>query len=243
MKKYLYFFLIILIILSGCGSNNKNTSSLLLKEQLNKNLWNAEPLVLLYNTKEETCYAYKSKLKQYIDNGWSTKPPITLYGKNNETLKCLEEEKESYLNTGNWFTTKRAIFTYDVYQKTNLTVENLSVMLQGTPLYYHAQDFYDMEQIYGVNSLFAISVSYVESCSGVYNANDNNFFGFRGNGGWMSFTSPREGILYFGQLMNTELYYGKTMEQIGVIYCDAGWTPVVQRYMQKNWNKVFAVVR
>ena len=178
MKKYLYFFLIVLIILSGCTSNNKNTSSLLLKEQLDKNLWNAEPLVLLYNTKEKTCYVYKSKIKHYVDNGWSTKPPVTLYGKNNETLKCLEEEKESYLNTGNWFTTKRAIFTYDVYQKTNLTVKNLSIMLQGTPLYYHAQDFYDMEQIYGVNSLFAISVSYVESCGGIYNANNNNFFGF-----------------------------------------------------------------
>lgn len=130
--------------------------------------------------------------------------------------------------------------TYVVFTKSNLTVDQIAKALGGTPLAGNAQDFYDMEQTYNVNALFALSVAYLESGCGVANANVNNFFGFRATNGWMSFATPRDGIFYFGKLMNTEWYYGKTLEQVGVVYCNGDWAPYVKRIMNEKWNKIFA---
>lgn len=135
-------------------------------------------------------------------------------------------------------TSSSAIFTYEVFTKSNLSVEQLAIVLGGTPLQANAQDFYDMEQTYNVNALFAVAVACLESGGGAVNANVNNFFGFRGNNGWMSFATPREGIFYFGKLMNTQWYYGKTLEQVGVVYCNGDWAPYIKRLMNERWNRL-----
>ena len=202
--------------------------------------WSIEPTTLMYTKDNRQSYIWESEVEKYQQEGWSIYPPVTLYGNNYATLICFENEKQDYLNTGVWFATYEeanpARFTYEVFTRSNLTVEHISTMLSGLKIQAYAQDFYDMEHEYNINALYALSVATLESGGGAKTANKNNFFGFRGTRGWMSFSTPREGIFYFGKLMNNNLYYGKTMEQIGVIYCDRNWAPHVKRIMQEKWN-------
>lgn len=205
--------------------------------------WSIEPTTLMYTADGRQSYIWNSEVEVYKAVGWSTNPPVTLYGPNDTTMSCLVEEKQAYLDTGKWFATAeearpKAVFTYNVFTKSNLTVAQISKILTGTKIQAYAQDFYDMEQEYNVNALFCLSVACLESGGGAKNANRNNFFGFRGNSGWMAFNTPRDGIFYFGKLMNKSLYYGKSIEQIGVIYCDGSWAPYVKRLMQERWNKL-----
>ena len=205
--------------------------------------WSIEPTTLMYTADGRQSYIWNSEVDDYSLVGWSVHQPITLYGLDGKTINCLVEEKQAYLDTGKWFATTeeakpKSVFTYNVFTKSNLTVEQISKILSGTKIQAYAQDFYDMEQEYNVNALFCLSVACLESGGGAKNANRNNFFGFRGNSGWMAFNTPRDGIFYFGKLMNKSLYYGKSIEQIGVIYCDGSWAPYVKRLMQERWNKL-----
>ena len=205
-------------------------------------VWSIEPTTLMYAADGRTTWIWNSEVELYKTVCWSTYPPVTIYGKNGATRSCLVEEKQAYLDSGYWFATYEEAnpghFTYNVFEKSNLSVDQLYKILEGTKVQKYAQDFYDMEQTYGVNSLFCLSVSIVESGGGAKNANVNNFFGFRGGRGWMAFSTPRAGIFYFGELMNKKLYYGKSIEQIATIYCNSAWGPAVKKVMQQRWNKL-----
>ena len=265
MRKLIYFVVTIFTILSilGCANtvdatpeevyitlykngNNEETINVLKSEADMYTadwVWSIEPTTMMYTADGRQSYIWNSEIDAYSKVGWSTYPPILLYGPNETTLSCLVEEKQAYLDTGKWFATAeeakpKAIFTYDAFTKSNLTVEQISKILSGTKIQAYAQDFYDMEQEYNVNALFCLSVACLESGGGAKNANRNNFFGFRGNSGWMAFNTPRDGIFYFGKLMNKSLYYGKSIEQIGLIYCDTTWANYVKRLMQERWNKL-----
>ena len=265
MKKiisYLLTFCLLIIGLTGCaGAVEEETTPTIVTLYLNGDnnttievpleevdeytkdwKWSIEPTTLMYAADGRTTWIWNSEVELYKTVCWSIYPPVTIYGKNGATRSCLVEEKQAYLDSGYWFATYEEAnpghFTYNVFEKSNLSVEQLTTILQGTKIQKYAQDFYDMEQTYGVNSLFCLSVAIVESGGGAKNANVDNFFGFRGGRGWMAFSTPRAGIFYFGELMNKKLYYGKSMEQIGVIYCDGNWAPAVKRVMKQRWNKL-----
>lgn len=268
MKKTLLYLLLITIILSiaGCKTKtisaekgNPTTQTTILysngatsekievptdqvKNYTKDYKWSTQPATLMYAADGRTYYMWNSEVEAYKKVGWSTYPPITLYGYNNQTLTCLVEHKQLYLNTKKWFETKeqvpKPVFTYNVFTKSNLTVEQISKILSGTKIQTYAQDFYDMEQKHNVNALFCLSVACLESGGGAKNANKNNFFGFRTKRGWMSFSTPRDGIFYFGELMNKKMYFGKSIEQIGLIYCDGSWSPKVKQIMNNRWNRL-----
>ena len=203
--------------------------------------WTGEPTVLMYAADGRQHWIMESEVEAYQNVGWSTYPPITLYGRNQQ-INVLVEEKENYLSTGQWFETYEeanpCIFTYEVFTKSNLTAQQLDKMLASTGLANCGIYFYNMEQKYNVNALFAVAVACHESANGFKKANTHNYFGFRGNNGWMRFSSAEECIYYFGKLMNKKIYYGKSIEAIAKIYCDSSWSPKVKRHMQEKWNKL-----
>ena len=203
--------------------------------------WSVEPTILMYTADGKLSWIWESEVSKYEESGWSTHPPVTIYSATEDKV-VLAEEVEDYLATGVWFRTyeeaNKAVFTYNVFQKSNLSVAQINKILAGTGLAGYGQSFYNMEQIHGINALFAIAVGAHESANFYKTANWNNYFGFRGNGGWMSFSSPEACIDYFGQLMNTRLYYGKSIEQIAVIYCNSSWTKHIKAHMNEKWAKL-----
>lgn len=254
-------FIIILIIVRGTvvANNERNKTYVLYKigdNSITKEVsgdeiedyvndsyeWSVEPTVLMYTEDGRQSWIWESEVSQYKEAGWSMTPPVVIFGANGTTRTVLLERKHDYLNTGVWFETYEEanppIFTYNVFQRSNLTVDQLNRILSGTGLSGYGQSFYTMEQTYSVNALFCIAVGAHESANFYKTANRNNYFGFRGNRGWMNFSSPDACIMYFGQLMNNKLYYGKTIEQIAVIYCDANWTKHVKAHMNEKWAKI-----
>lgn len=131
--------------------------------------------------------------------------------------------------------------TYNPFVKTGLTAEQFNLMLEGTALAGYGESYYNMEQKHGVNGVFAISVAFHESGYGKYRANTNNFYGMRSSKGWMAFESPDANIQYFGELMNKSMYYGKSILDIGRVYCPGthtSWANAVQGMMDRCYKKI-----
>jgi membrane-bound lytic murein transglycosylase B len=134
------------------------------------------------------------------------------------------------------------VYSTDPFTITNLSVEQFNKILSGTGLEGQGEAYYKVEQEYGVNGMFAIGVAFLESGYGKYKANTNNYYGMRSGSGYMSFSSPAENILYFGKLMNKNLYKGKSMSQIAKIYCPPNhskWVGSVTSIMGTYYNKAF----
>ena len=201
-----------------------------------------------YYSNAETCVIYKvgdntitqevqrKDVKKYISNyEWSVEPTTLMYRSNGTTSWICESEVGDYLATGDWFMEKPINITMNVFEKTNLKPEQLEkILTKGLSGY--GQVFYDMEQKYGINSIFAISVAELESGHGTSYAfrKRNNAFGI---GSGKRFSSVEAGIDYFGQLMNKALYYGKSIDKIGKIYCtNSSWANKVKSLMQTNYS-------
>ena len=198
--------------------------------------WSIEPTVLMYTADGRTSWIWESEVNQYERVGWSTQPPVMIYSATSERV-VLTEEVGDYIATGIWFRTieeaRPIAITMDAFTKTNLTPQQLeSVLTKGLSGY--GQAFYDMEQKYGVNAIYAISVAEFESGYGTsYDFRiKNNAFGV---GPGIRFGSVQSGIEYFGELMNSSLYYGKNIDAIGVIYCDKTWASMVKKLMHENY--------
>lgn len=133
-----------------------------------------------------------------------------------------------------------SVFSYDVYAKSNLSASDYEIILNGTPLAGHGQDFYDMEQKWGVNGLFALSVAQGESsmgANGIMATQRNNFFGIQNH----SFSTARDGILFFGELLNDPIYKGKDIDKVAYIYCPPTWQEWADQkriIMQSFWRKI-----
>ena len=134
------------------------------------------------------------------------------------------------------------VYSTDPFTITNLSVEQFNKILSGTGLEGQGEAYFKVEQEYGVNGMFAIGVAFLESGYGKYKANTNNYYGMRSGSGYMSFSSPAENILYFGKLMNKNLYKGKSMSQIAKIYCPPNhskWVSSVTSIMGTYYDKAF----
>lgn len=129
--------------------------------------------------------------------------------------------------------------TYDAFAQSNIDADGFDAMLEGTPLEGYGHAFAEIEEEYGVNGLFALSVCNLESSLGKYCANTNNFFGFTASYGFMSFDTPEAGIRYFGKLISSDWYAGKTIDQIAKIYCPPNpkWASDVRWLMEYNFKK------
>ena len=179
----------------------------------------------------------ESELDLYINDNyeWSIEPSTLMYTADGRISWICNSEVENYLATGEWFLEPPINITMNVFQKTNLQPEQLNKML-SKGLSGYGQAFYDMEQKYGINSVFAISVAELESGHGTSYAfrKRNNAFGI---GSGKRFSSVVAGIDYFGQLVNKPLYYGKSIDKIGSIYCvSSGWASKVKSLIKSNYG-------
>lgn len=130
-------------------------------------------------------------------------------------------------------------YSYELFKPTNLSVEAFDHLLEGSALAGHGKEFRELEELYGVNGLFAMAVAKVESGLGRSKlaVNKNNYYGMLGN----SFATPREGILAFGRLMNKKAYYGKSLDAIAKTYCPptaAAWSDAVTDLMSTYWVRL-----
>lgn len=97
--------------------------------------------------------------------------------------------------------------------------------------------FAEMEQKYVVSASFAKAVAIQESGWFTSNGykNKNNPFGITSKGKLKRFDSVDESIDYFGNLLSSEQYKGKSIEEIGKVYCptDKDWARDVRWIMRR----------
>lgn len=231
--------------------NRQNESMLVFPEEVqtyyDSGIWFPETSVLMYTIDGREQYFLQSEAYNQSTVGWYYEPLILMYSSDGREQYFLKSEAPIQTTVGWYYTYEeahpvKATFTYSVYTKSNLTPEQLNKILSNTYLSGCGQDFYDMEQQYNINALFAIGVAGAESSYGKHQANTNNFWGRKSSsGGWMSFGSKRKSILSFGEYMNKSMYYGKSIESINNIYCpgDGGyWASSVKKCMNDRWKKL-----
>lgn len=102
----------------------------------------------------------------------------------------------------------------------NLTAEQIDILLEGTDLHGIGQAVYEIEEKNGINAFFTISVASLESGYGssALAKNKNNLFGMLG----CSFKSRESCVRYFGELINDYEYnhnINMTPNSINTRYC------------------------
>lgn len=199
-------------------------------------------LMILYKVgnNDETMVVDDSEVLDYtINYEWSIEPTTLMYAPDGWTSWILNSEVSKYEEMG-WSVNPIAIFTYDVFTKSNLSAEQIDKMLIGTGLAGYGSIIKDVETTCNVNAMVIIGIACHESHNGTSYAfrTKNNAFGL---GPGMYFNSIESSIRYFGNLMNNKLYYGKSLEQINKSYCpgDGGiWTTKVKAHMVEKWNRL-----
>lgn len=125
-------------------------------------------------------------------------------------------------------------FTYDPFTKIELSLEDINTILENSYLKDCGEYFYNMQEEYGVNVIYAMAVAFVESGRGKYPCGSYNYFGMIGN----NYSSKQEGINAFGKLMNKSMYYGKSIEKIAPIYCNSAWASSIKSMMNEIWSYI-----
>ena len=101
----------------------------------------------------------------------------------------------------------------------------------------HDKAFADMEDKYSVSATFAKAVAIQESGWFTSNAykNKNNPFGIMSKGKLKRFDIVDESIDYFGNLLSSDKYKNKDIDEIGKEYCpnDDKWARDVKKIMRR----------
>ena len=191
-KKFTITFFLLFVFLCGYFFNSTRTMAKNEEENIENYQVNQEDIDMIINYNEEDMINRNSGVIADI----------------NELVLAMEEEEEEEKN-----------LSYNVYQKTNLSAEELNEILANTALAGHGESFVELEDKYNLNGIFAIAVSIEESGWSGRQANKNNYYGMKGSNGYLSFASAKENILYFGEMMTNTLYKGKSLKRIAKIYC------------------------
>lgn len=198
--------------------------------------WYKFPVITVYAPDGRAEVIYETDLQSWKNVGWYDYPVTYVYSLDGRVTIISTSEVNNWVSVG-WYKEKPKNYSRNPFVKTNLSANELEKCLsQGLKGY--GQAFYEMEQNYGINAIFAISVAELESGSGTSYAfkNKNNAFGI---GPGKRFNSVQEGIFYFGQLMHKSTYYGKSIDQIGSIYCVGGnWANKVKNLMEQNYQQL-----
>lgn len=190
MNRKKFIITFLLLFVFLCGYFLNSTGTMAQREDENNQNNNQEDIDMIINYNEDDMVNRRdSEMIANIDE---------------LVLVMVEEEKN---------------LTYDVYQKTNLSVEEFNKALAKTALAGQGESFKALEDEFGVNGIFAIAVSIAEAGWDGRQANKNNFYGMRGANGYLSFNTPKDNILYFGELITKSAYKGKTLKTFAKIYC------------------------
>lgn len=109
--------------------------------------------------------------------------------------------------------------TTDIYTISGMSKDAIANAVKGTYMHDMADTLYIAEQENGINFRAIYAIGALESGYGRYLSNTCNYFGIKGMGGYRAFKSKQHAILYLAELLNCELYKGKSIEQVARIYC------------------------
>lgn len=142
-------------------------------------------------------------------------------------------------------TTEKQYYQIGVLSTCGLSESQLANGLRKT-LKKYAWAFLEAERQYNVNAVFLSAVAALESGWGESSVarNRNNFFGWKGKGGYKHFDSPADGIMYVAKhLRNSYLtpgggcFRGYEIEDIARCYCPGGnWASAVRGLMRMIEN-------
>lgn len=197
-------------------------------------------------------YYKSSEFKAEYDKKW--KEIQELYGQNQSTAAAqdptrtdsLQRPKEYSRGGNNRYSLhidSGHILNKNIYLPSGLSASQFNSALEGTGIEGLGQAFVDMENNWGVDGLFCMAVAFHESANGYSRlaVNNNNLFGMKARNGWKKFDSKYDAIVYFGEYMNKNLYKGKSVYEIGNIYCPPNtdqWFDGVNRHYEKILSKI-----
>ncbi len=153
----------------------------------------------------------------------------------------------------------RILDDFDVTDETNFpTLEEFKIMFADREkILKYAESFIAMQEKYKINAAFAACVTIIESGGGtawdLIDPSTCNWFSIKGsyNGrsytdrkgtNWKDYGSYPNAVDDFGNLIRNSRYYvvaGKhTVNQIGPVYCNAGWAEKVNAELKSRYQKV-----
>lgn len=156
----------------------------------------------------------------------------------------VEEEQPVLINTVPNFN------PFDLREPSNITRETAYNILEGSALQATSSAYVYAEEVYGVNSLFLMSLTTLESSHGrselaIYN---NNIGGIRGsNGDWAYFEDWGECIMYIAEFLSQHylkedgMYFnGYSLWGVNVKYCQDGsnWADMINQIAHELLSKL-----
>lgn len=172
-----------------------------------------------------------------------------------EERQRLEEQKRKEAeNLENFISSalEHRFEDYDIRTKTNLTGEQLEVVLKGTGLEGLGEAYAKAEQEYGVSAFALIGISAIESKWGTSNfaRERNNLFGFQAYDSNLDatkyFKSKEESILYVAKYLSDnylnpegKYFHGYTLKDVNVKYAsDKSWNMKITYVMNSLVEKL-----
>lgn len=138
---------------------------------------------------------------------------------------------------------------YNLLEPSNITREQMYNLLEGTALQSLSNGYVYMEEVYGINSLFLVSISAEESGWGTSSLaiNNNNIGGIKSSdGGWAYFSDWFDCLNYKAELLYNEylsedgLYFnGHSIWDVNVKYCEGSqWSENLNAIVYELLNKI-----
>ena len=138
---------------------------------------------------------------------------------------------------------------YNLLEPSNITREEMYKVLEGTALQTLSNAYVYMEELYGVNALFLVSISAEESGWGRSSLaiSHNNLGGIKGsNGSYRDFDSWGECIDYKARLLKNQYlsedgdyFNGYSIWDVNIKYCEQStWTDNVSSIAYELLNKL-----
>lgn len=138
---------------------------------------------------------------------------------------------------------------YNLLEPSNITREQMYNLLEGTALQSLSNGYVYMEEIYGINSLFLVSISAEESGWGTSSLaiNNNNIGGIKlSDGGWAYFSDWFDCLNYEAELLyneylseNGSYFNGYSIWDVNIKYCEGNqWSENINLIAYELLNKI-----
>lgn len=138
---------------------------------------------------------------------------------------------------------------YNLLEPSNITREQMYNLLEGTALQSLSNGYVYMEEVYGINSLFLVSISAEESGWGTSSLaiNNNNIGGIKSSDGgfayfsdWFDCLNYKADLLYNEYLSEDGLYFnGYSIWNVNMLYCEQEqWADNLNTIADELLNKV-----
>ena len=137
---------------------------------------------------------------------------------------------------------------YNLLEPSNITREEVHIMLEGTALQTLSNAYVYMEELYGVNAIYLMSLSAEESGWGRSQLaiTHNNIGGIKSSNGWMYFSDWGECLDYKARLLKNQYlsengYYfnGYSIWNVNIKYCEQNtWADNINSIAYGLLNKI-----